>query len=88
VSRLSLKDSRGRESTTLSFVSASWFAVTVMFIWKGSAADIMQYGTAVGAILLIWLGREWTEKAARPEAGTKTVDTNVQTSETSLNPPK
>jgi len=84
MSMFSVKDSRGRESTTLSFVGASWFAVTVMFIWKGSAADIMQYGTAVGAIMLIWLGREWTEKAVRPEAGTRTVDTNVQTTETSI----
>ena len=75
MSMLSLKDSRGRESTTLSFIGASWLAVTVMFMWKGSAADIMQYGTAVGAILLIWLGREWTEKISKPDVGTKTVDT-------------
>jgi len=84
MSMLSVKDSRGRESTTLSFVGASWFAATVMFMWKGGAAALGSYGAAVGLILAIWLGREWTEKTSKPAAGTKIVDTNVQTSETSL----
>ena len=57
-----IKDSRGRESTTLMFVTLSWLVVTGIFLWKGSAADILNYGTAVAAILAIWLGREWTEK--------------------------
>ena len=60
--KLSLKDSRGRESLTLSFVAASWLSTTGMFLWKGSAADMISYGTAVTAVLAIWLGREWTEK--------------------------
>ena len=57
---------RGRESITLNFVAASWLAMTVMFMWKGSAADIPAYGLAVGAILTPWLAREWTEKVAVP----------------------
>ena len=80
---LSLKDSRGRGSTTLNFVAASWMAITIMFMWKGTATDITAYGVAVMAILTPWIAREWTEKTSKPEAGMKTVDTNVQTSETS-----
>ena len=57
-----IKDSRGRESMTLSLVSVSWLALTVMFMWKGTAADMLNYGTAVAAVLAVWLGREWTEK--------------------------
>jgi len=64
---MSIKDSRGRESTTLLFVAASWFAATSMFMWKGGAADLASYGLAVGAILGIWLGREWTEKTSVPK---------------------
>lgn len=60
--------SRGRESTTLNFVAASWLAMTVMFMWKGTAADITSYGLAVAAILAVWLGREWTEKVSVPKA--------------------
>lgn len=60
--KFQLKDSRDKESTTLAFVSASWLAITVMFVWKGTAADITNYGIAVAAVLAIWLGREWTEK--------------------------
>jgi D-alanyl-lipoteichoic acid acyltransferase DltB (MBOAT superfamily) len=63
--------SRGRESTTLNFVAASWLAMTVMFMWKGTAADILTYGSAVGAILLVWLGREWTEKVSVPKMETR-----------------
>jgi len=58
---------RGRESVTLTFVAASWLAMTVVFVWKGTAADILNYGTAVGAVLLIWLGREYTEKVSVPK---------------------
>ena len=62
----SIKDSRGRESTTLLFVAASWFAVTSMFMWKGTSADLASYGMAVAAIMAIWLGREWTDKVSAP----------------------
>jgi len=58
---------RGRESVTLTFVAASWLAMTVVFVWRGTAADILNYGTAVGAVLLIWLGREYTEKVSVPK---------------------
>lgn len=63
---LTLK-SRGRESTTLNFVFASWLAITVMFLWKGTAADMTSYGIAVAALLMVWLGREWTEKVSVPK---------------------
>jgi hypothetical protein len=69
--KLSLKDSRGRESITLSFVIGSWLTTTGMFVWKGDAGDMMTYGAAVTAVLAIWLGREWQEKRnghAKPAA--------------------
>ena len=66
-----IKDSRGRESTTLMFVTLSWLVVTGIFLWKGSAADILNYGTAVAAILAIWLGREWQARPKGDENGTE-----------------
>ena len=68
---LPMLKSRGRESITLNFVAASWLAMTVMFMWKGSAADITAYGLAVAAILAVWLGREWTEKVSVPKMEAK-----------------
>ncbi len=63
-------DSRGNKSTTLSFVAASWFAVTTKFA-AGIAGygpepymSAGEYGAAVALILGIWLGREYTEKRA------------------------
>lgn len=59
------KDSRGRESTTLSFVLLSWLAGTGAFIYSlvtDHPYGLTDYGLFVGAVLAIWLGREWTEK--------------------------
>ena len=69
--KFNLKDSRGKESTTLSFVTLSFFAIFVKFITAGvnmGPLGIMppmtatEFGGAVGMVLLIWLGREWTDK--------------------------
>jgi hypothetical protein len=60
---------RGKTSTTLYFVFASWLAITVMFLCKGTAADITAYGIAAAAILVPWLQREWTEKVSVPKNG-------------------
>ena len=62
---------RGRESTTLGFVSVSWGLVTLKFLFSGatlpllgvqSVISLSEYSTAVALILGIWLGREWAEK--------------------------
>jgi hypothetical protein len=58
---------RGKESITLNLVVASWLAITVMFMWKGTAADITAYGVSVMAILAPWLAREYTEKVSVPK---------------------
>jgi len=53
---------RGKPSTTWTLVAASWMAVTIMFLWKGSAADITPYGAAVMLILAPMIAREITDK--------------------------
>lgn len=64
-------DSRGRESTTLTFVAVSWAVVVLRFAVGGlsfgeygtiEATGAGEFGAAVALILGIWLGREWTEK--------------------------
>ena len=71
LNNLSIKDSRGKESITLSFVAVSWFALIIKFVVAGvslgslgvmPAMGASEFGMAAAAILAIWLGREWTEK--------------------------
>lgn len=66
-----LKDSRGRESMTLSLVVPAWFALLVKFLAAGLTLPIFgtvpamsatEFGLAIAGVLAIWLGREWTEK--------------------------
>ena len=68
---LRVKDSRGRESTTLTFVAFSWLAVWVKYVVAGLTLPVIgavppmtatEFSIAAAAILAIWLGREWTEK--------------------------
>lgn len=66
-----LKDSRGRESITLSLVVPAWLALLVKFLVAGLTLPVVgvvpamsatEFGTAMAGVLAIWLGREWTEK--------------------------
>lgn len=65
-----LKDSRGRESKTLMFVTASWGAVLLKYLVADLAIlgvtvppmSTGEFGAAVALILGIWLGREWIDK--------------------------
>lgn len=66
-----IKDSRGRESATLTFVALSWLAVWGKYILAGLAIPHIgtvppmtatEFSFAAASILAIWLGREWTEK--------------------------
>lgn len=72
-----LMDSRGKESITLLFVAISWAALLCKFLLAGMALGPLgtmplmsapEFGGSVTAILLIWLGREWTEKKADVKA--------------------
>lgn len=67
-------DSRNQESTTLAFVRFSWLVVTIKYLIGGLALGALgimpaigtgEFGGAVTAILMIWLGREWTEKVSK-----------------------
>jgi uncharacterized membrane protein YfcA len=55
-----LCDSRGKQSITLFFVAVAFGAVVYKFISSDMSGT--DFGVAVGAVLGIWLGREWTEK--------------------------
>jgi urea transporter len=65
-----LKDSRGRESKTLTFVAVTWVVMVFKFAiagleYNGVTAppmDVQSFGIAVAAVLAIWLGREWKQK--------------------------
>ena len=70
---MKMKDSRGRESTTLTFVWIAFAALTVKFILGGMTLgpigaqpviDASGYGIAIAGVLAIWLGREYQ---ARPK---------------------
>jgi len=73
-------ESRGKESRTLTFVSVAYWMVTFKYVVGGVAyaghgltvniphMSANEYSLAIGAILLIWLGREWTEKVSAPKA--------------------
>jgi hypothetical protein len=65
------KDSRGRESITLSLVVPAWLALLVKFLVAGLTLPVVgvvpamsatEFGMAMAGVLAIWLGREWTEK--------------------------
>jgi len=67
-----MKDSRGQESKTLTFVALSWAVVLGKYLVAGVSLGplgvqppmtALEFGGAVGMILGIWLGREWTEKS-------------------------
>jgi hypothetical protein len=68
------RDAKGRESRTLAFVGMTWLLMTVRFALGGLGASLgvfrfeigstamIDYGAAVAAILMVWLGREWVNK--------------------------
>jgi hypothetical protein len=64
-----MKDSNGRESKTLMFVTVAFLilcAAAVKIIWVGTADEIgghlWQFGAAVSGVLAPWLTREWVKK--------------------------
>lgn len=71
-----IKDTRGRESHTLLFVALAAVALIIKFVLAGSVIDKWglvvnvpamsagEFGLAFGAVMAVWLGREWTDKVA------------------------
>ena len=70
-------DARGRESRTLAFVGLSWLAVSAKFTLDNfgpllgfgpfqNAMSATEYAAVTGALLAIWLGREWIETRKGP----------------------
>ena len=67
---MKLIDSRGKESTTLTFVFVAFMAVFIKFLIGGMNLPVIgempvigagEFGLAVTGILAIWLNREWKE---------------------------
>lgn len=72
-----MKDSRGTESVTLTFVSIGFAALTGKFLVGGMTLYSLgqmpvigatEYGISGAGILAIWLKREWDEKIAKPKS--------------------
>lgn len=73
------RDTKGRESRTLAFVGLTWLLMTLRFALGGMSFDafgvtvqiaqtaMIDYGTAVAAVLAIWLGREWMSKREKTD---------------------
>ena len=73
------RDARGRESRTLALVGLTWLFMTVRFALGGLTFSVagltlqiaqtamIDYGTAVAAVLAIWLGREWINKREKTD---------------------
>lgn len=68
-----LTDSRGNKSKTLAFVTVTWLVVVIKFLCAGLTLPMLgqvpvmtggEFAAAVGAVLGIWLGREWKDKGA------------------------
>jgi hypothetical protein len=67
-----VKDSRGRESHTLLFVALAVLVLIYKFFVAGLTLFELtfppmtagEFGLAFGAIMAVWLGREWTDKVA------------------------
>jgi hypothetical protein len=66
-----LKDTRGRESKTLTFVTLAYAALLIKFVLADLTLPLFglvppmtatEFGVSVAAVLAIWLQREWTEK--------------------------
>lgn len=71
---LTMRDSRGHKSITLTFVTVSFVVVTAKFALAGltlpglgevPAMSGVDFAAAAGAVLGIWWGREKTEKETR-----------------------
>ena len=68
------RDSKGRESRTLWFVTVTWLMMTARFIaggiefavgplhWSIAPSLVLDYGGAVAAVIAVWVGREWVAR--------------------------
>jgi hypothetical protein len=65
-----LKDTKGKESTTLTIVVALLIVLTIKFLLGGLMIPILgtlpiigagEFGLAATGLLAIWLNREWKE---------------------------
>jgi len=59
-----MKDSNGKTSKTLMFVTVAFAAVVAAFIYSQTGNNpfgLQEFGTSVMTILAPWLGREWKE---------------------------
>ena len=71
-----LKDARGRESITLTFVAVSFAILQIKFLLAGITISpeltippmsAEAFGLSTAGILAVWLGREWVDKGKNTE---------------------
>lgn len=70
--KFTMKDTRGNESTTLSFVVTAFLVVIVKFLFAGfsimgsevPAMSGNEFAMAIGAVLAIWQYRETKSKSS------------------------
>lgn len=73
------RDSKGRESRTLWFVTVTWVVMTARFMaggievvvgpvhWSVAPSLVLDYGGAVAAVIAVWVGREWVTRSQHVE---------------------
>lgn len=73
-----LKDGRGHPSWTATIVVPSAFAVTQKFLLAGVTIPVVgtfppmtggEYAAAIGALLAMWVGREYVDKPLDAKGG-------------------
>lgn len=65
---MKIKDSRGKESVTLTFVYVAFALGSMAFAYttvETNSADLTGYGAFVFGTLLPWVAREYTEKKGK-----------------------
>lgn len=74
---IKLKDSRGKDTVTLGFVTIAFLVGNIGFLYdliiNKNPSNLLGYGTFVSGSILPWLVREYTEKVKKNESKEKTL---------------
>jgi len=74
---LGMKTSRGDQSKTLGFITASWATVWLKYLTAGATLPFLgemasmsagEFATSTAGLMAVWLGHEWPDLKKRAEA--------------------